>query len=83
MLSSRDVLAVLTQLREGIEGLAGAAHLMPDPKMHDAIESLQQQLDSVLHTVEDAARQSGIIPAKTILPRPTLPGNLSVAPETA
>jgi len=74
MLSSRDVLAVLSQLRQGIQGLGGAAHLTRDPKLHHLIESLRGQLGDVMQQVEGVARRSGIVPTQTIQPRPTVPG---------
>lgn len=83
MLSSHDVLAVLMQLRQGIEGLAGAADLTRDPKLHDAIESLRMQLDEVVEAVEAFSQRSGIVPTGAIQPRPTLPEQLSVKPEPA
>jgi len=83
MLSSHDVLAVLAQLRQGIEGLARAADLTRDPKLEEAIEALQQQLGQVVDRVEDAARKSGIVPTQAIQPRPTVHGKLSVKPEAA
>jgi hypothetical protein len=72
MLSSRDVLEVLDQLRKGLTGLNGAATLVRDPSVQKAIDAIQNQLSGVISTVEDAARRSGVVPKETILPRPHL-----------
>ena len=83
MLSSHDVLAVLTQLRQGMQGLCGAADLTRDPMLQDAVQALQEQLEQVIDRVEDVARHSGIIPTRAIQPRPTVSGQLRPEPETA
>jgi len=70
MLSSRDVLAVLAQLRQGVQGLGGAARFVRDPKVNEALGALQKELGSIIATVEDQARGVGVIPAPSILPRP-------------
>lgn len=77
MLSTRDVLAVLTQLHEGVRGLGAAADLVRDPDLRKTVDALQQRMGSVIDDVERRARRVGITPSVAILPRPIIGASVS------